>query len=131
MRQFNYKCLVSKNGSKKYYQRVGGKWKRITNKMGMKAQKGKRVYKTEFWEKSDEERIDSMVRDFKDLQDKKIREKMEREKAEKIEREIERIWAENEENVEDRKHIDSMVRDFKDLQDKKISEYLKNIKTLK
>ena len=44
MKQFNYKC-VAKNGNKMYYKKTKGKWKRITNKVGMKAEKGKRKYK--------------------------------------------------------------------------------------
>mgnify|MGYP006214322347 CR=1 FL=1 len=44
MRQFNYKCLIS-NGSKRYYKKVGGKWKRINNKLGEKVEKGKKTYK--------------------------------------------------------------------------------------
>ena len=44
MRQFNYKCTVSKNGTKMYYKRVNKKWQRISNKVGMKAEKGKRKY---------------------------------------------------------------------------------------
>ena len=44
MRQFNYKCVVAKNGTKMYYKRVNSKWKRISNKVGQKAEKGKRKY---------------------------------------------------------------------------------------
>ena len=44
MRQFNYKCTVAKNGSKMYYRKVAGKWKRISNTLGMKTEKGKRKY---------------------------------------------------------------------------------------
>jgi hypothetical protein len=39
-----YKCIVSKN-SKRYYKNVNGKWKRITNKTGEKAGKGKMKYR--------------------------------------------------------------------------------------
>ena len=39
-----YKCVVARNGSKQYYKSVGGKWKRVSNKSGMKAEKGKRKY---------------------------------------------------------------------------------------
>ena len=39
MKQFNYKCVVSKNGNKMYYKRVNNKWKRISNKTGMKAER--------------------------------------------------------------------------------------------
>ena len=50
MGQYNYKCIVTKNGTKMYYKRVKGingmKWKRISNKVGMKAEKGKRKYNT-------------------------------------------------------------------------------------
>ena len=42
--KYNYKCIVSKNG-KRYYKNVGGKWKRITTKIGEKAEKGKRKYR--------------------------------------------------------------------------------------
>ena len=45
MKQFNYKCVVSKNGTKMYYKRVNKKWKRISNKVGMKAEKGKKKYR--------------------------------------------------------------------------------------
>ena len=45
MRQFNYKCVVSKNGTKMYYKRVKGKWKRISNKVGKQAEKGKKKYR--------------------------------------------------------------------------------------
>ena len=44
MKQFNYKCVVAKNGTKMYYKRVKNKWKRISNSLGMKAEKGKRKY---------------------------------------------------------------------------------------
>ena len=44
MKQFNYKCTVAKNGMKMYYQKVGGKWKRINNTVGKNAEKGKRKY---------------------------------------------------------------------------------------
>ena len=47
MKQYNYKCVVTKNGVKMYYKRVRGNWKRISNKVGMKAEKGKRKYKLE------------------------------------------------------------------------------------
>jgi hypothetical protein len=43
-RKFKYKCIVNKNGGKMYYKRVSNKWKRITNKEGMKCEKGKRLY---------------------------------------------------------------------------------------
>ena len=43
MRNYNYKCIVSNTG-KRYYKNVGGKWKRISNKLGMKAEKGKMKY---------------------------------------------------------------------------------------
>ena len=42
--KYNYKCVVSNIGSKRYYKSVGGKWKRITNVAGMKAEKGRRKY---------------------------------------------------------------------------------------
>lgn len=42
--KYNYKCVVSKNG-KRYYKNTNGKWKRITNKIGENAQKGKKKYK--------------------------------------------------------------------------------------
>ena len=41
---YNYKCIVSKNGTKMYYKKTNNKWKRISNKLGMKAEKGKRKY---------------------------------------------------------------------------------------
>ena len=44
MKQYNYKCIVAKNSTKMYYKRVGGKWKRVSNAIGMKAEKGKRKY---------------------------------------------------------------------------------------
>ena len=47
MRQFNYKCVVAKNGSKMYYKRVNKKWQRISNKVGKNAEKGKRKYMME------------------------------------------------------------------------------------
>ena len=40
---YNYKCIVSKNG-KRYYKNVRGKWKRISNAVGMKAEKCKKKY---------------------------------------------------------------------------------------
>ena len=43
MKQYNYKCVVTKN-SKRYYKKVSGKWKRITNKIGEKMEKGKKKY---------------------------------------------------------------------------------------
>lgn len=42
--KYNYKCVLS-NGNKRYYKNVNGKWKRITNKVGAKAQRGKRTYR--------------------------------------------------------------------------------------
>ena len=45
MIQFNYKCVVTKNGNKMYYKRVKRKWKRISNKVGMKAEKRKKKYR--------------------------------------------------------------------------------------
>ena len=42
--KYNYKCIVS-NGNKRYYKSVNGKWKRITNKSGAKAEKNKRTYR--------------------------------------------------------------------------------------
>ena len=44
MKQYNYKCNIAKNGRKIYYKRVNGNWKRISNNVGMKAEKGKRKY---------------------------------------------------------------------------------------
>ena len=44
MTNYNYKCVVNNKGGKQYYKNVGGKWKRISNKLGMKAEKGKRKY---------------------------------------------------------------------------------------
>ena len=44
MKGYNYKCVVSNKGSKRYYKSVGGKWKRVSNAVGMKAEKGKRKY---------------------------------------------------------------------------------------
>lgn len=44
MRNYNYKCIVARNGNKQYYKSVGGKWKRVSNAVGMKAEKGKRKY---------------------------------------------------------------------------------------
>ena len=41
MKQYSYKCVVTKNGSKMYYKKVNKKWQRISNKVGMKAEKGK------------------------------------------------------------------------------------------
>ena len=43
--KYNYKCVVAKNGSKMYYKKVSGKWKRITNKAGEKSERGKRKYR--------------------------------------------------------------------------------------
>ena len=31
-----YKCLTAKDGGLRYYKLVGKKWKRISNKLGMK-----------------------------------------------------------------------------------------------
>ena len=53
MRQFNYKCIVSKNGSKMYYKKVGGKWKRISNKLGKNLEKGKNKYQMTNKERED------------------------------------------------------------------------------
>ena len=44
--KYNYKCVLS-NGNKRYYKNINGKWKRITNKVGAKAQRGKRTYRME------------------------------------------------------------------------------------
>ena len=38
MSKYNYKCVVNNTGSKRYYKNVRGKWKRITNAVGMKAE---------------------------------------------------------------------------------------------
>jgi hypothetical protein len=43
--KYNYKCIVAKNGNKMYYKQVNNKWKRITNKIGEKAEKGKMKYR--------------------------------------------------------------------------------------
>ena len=43
MKQFSYKCVVSKNG-RRYYKKVNGKWKRISKKIGEKMQKNKKKY---------------------------------------------------------------------------------------
>ena len=46
MRQYNYKCVVAKNGSKMYYKRVNKKIVKlengnvVSNAVGMKAEKG-------------------------------------------------------------------------------------------
>jgi len=45
MRQFNYKCTITKNGTKTYYKRVNKKWKKISNSIGEKAEKGKTKYR--------------------------------------------------------------------------------------
>ena len=45
MKQYNYKCVVAKNGTKMYYKRVSGKWKRISNTCGKNAEKGKKKYR--------------------------------------------------------------------------------------
>ena len=45
MTNYNYKCVVAKNDGKRYYKNVSGKWKRISNKSGEKAEKGKKKYK--------------------------------------------------------------------------------------
>ena len=42
--KYNYKCVVAKN-VKRYYKNVKGKWKRISNKIGEKAEKGKKKYR--------------------------------------------------------------------------------------
>ena len=60
--KYNYKCVASKNG-KRYYKNVGGKWKRITNKAGEKAEKGKKKYRMkenaeERRKRKDQRRID-------------------------------------------------------------------------
>ena len=44
MKDFKYKCTVLKNGDKRYYKKTGGKWKRISNKLGMENEKDKRKY---------------------------------------------------------------------------------------
>ena len=38
MSKYNYKCVVNNTSSKRYYKNVRGKWKRITNAVGMKAE---------------------------------------------------------------------------------------------
>ena len=45
MKNYNYKCVISKNGNKMFYKSVGSKWKRISNKLGEKAEKGKMKYR--------------------------------------------------------------------------------------
>ena len=57
---YNYKCVVAKNGSKRYYKNVSGKWKRISNKSGEKAEKGKKKYG--MGAKSDAEREEEALR---------------------------------------------------------------------
>ena len=44
MKGYNYKCVVSNTGTKRYYKSVNGKWKHISNKLGLKAEKGKKKY---------------------------------------------------------------------------------------
>ena len=44
MKNYNYKCIVAKNGTKKYYKKISKKWKRISNSLGKKAEKGKKTY---------------------------------------------------------------------------------------
>ena len=41
-----YKCNVDKNGKKRYYQKFNGKWNRISNDAGEKAEKGKKKYRS-------------------------------------------------------------------------------------
>ena len=67
MRHFNHKCTVAKNGNKMYYQKVGGKWKRISNKMGMKAQKGKRLYKMNGEDKKEQEAKTQAIETIKSM----------------------------------------------------------------
>ena len=57
--KYNYKCIVSKNGNKMYYKRVGSKWKRVSNAVGMKAEKGKRKYRMDT---GDQNWVDSIIR---------------------------------------------------------------------
>ena len=50
MKGYNYKCIVSKNGTKTYYKRDKSKkgkmsWKKMNQKSGKNAEKGKRKYK--------------------------------------------------------------------------------------
>ena len=73
MRQFNYKCVVAKNGTKMYYKRVANKWKRISNKTGMKAEKGKKKYT---WEKDEvfNNWYDDLKNNDLDLDDKLVKE---------------------------------------------------------
>ena len=56
--KYNYKCVVSKNG-KRYYKNVSGKWKRVSNKVGEKAEKGKRKYRMNA---GDQNWVDSIIR---------------------------------------------------------------------
>ena len=53
MKRYNYKCVTTKNGNKMYYKQVKGNWKRISNKDGEKAERGKRTYRIDWsWKKS-------------------------------------------------------------------------------
>ena len=52
-----YKCIVSKN-EKRYYKSVGGKWKRISNKMGEKMEKNKKKYRVE--EKTGDKKLEDL-----------------------------------------------------------------------
>ena len=45
MKQFKYKCTIAENGTKTYYKRVNKKWGKISNSIGMKAEKGKTKYR--------------------------------------------------------------------------------------
>ena len=74
MKQFNYKCVVNKNGTKMYYKRVNKKWQRISNKTGQKAEKGKKKYRVK---KTNSDFIDNFIANFKklNLPDKKIKKK--------------------------------------------------------
>ena len=69
MKQFSYKCVVTKNGTKMYYKRVANKWQRISNKVGMKAEKGKKKYK--------ENKNSPLCSIFQKLEPKEIKDKRE------------------------------------------------------
>ena len=73
--KYNYKCVVSNIGSKRYYKSVRGKWKRITNVAGMKAEKGRRKYgvgdgeRTENEKNRDRENEKNRVREEREMID--------------------------------------------------------------
>ena len=93
MKQYNYKCVVAKNGTKMYYKRVHNKWKRISNTCGIKVEKGKKKYRDNGEEKQKQKQIIDNIKEKMQKQQKYIDELEEKyEKKKKNEEWVEEVY---------------------------------------